>query len=234
MDSQRFVARLKRQLRPVRPVLRPIWRRVRHLVEPSAAWQPTGREVVPSSAPIRPLTESEFEAVATRHPYYRSRGRYLSVAAGAAGDLIADHGLGSALELGPHLRPLIVGADVLDLKSDPDLEIAPNARLIVHDARRAPWPIDDGRYDLFVALQVFEHLGDARNAAFGEVRRVARHAIVSVPIDWEMEDPRNCHHRISNEQALSWFLPLRPARVLVGNPGPRTRLIYVFENLGGR
>jgi hypothetical protein len=97
----------------------------------------------------------------------------------------------------------------------------------------APWRIEDGRYDLFVALQVFEHPGDARNAAFGEVRRVARHAIVSVPIDWQMEDPRNCHLRISNERALSWFLPLRPARALVGNPGPRKRLIYVFREPQG-
>jgi hypothetical protein len=36
---------------------------------------------------------------------------------------------------------------------------------------------------------------------------------------------------ISNEQALSWFRPWRPTRIEVGNPGPRTRLVYVFEDL---
>jgi hypothetical protein len=46
-----------------------------------------------------------------------------------------------------------------------------------------------------------------------------------------MDDPRNCHHMISNEQALSWFRPWRPTRIEVGNPGPRTRLVYVFEDL---
>ena len=36
----------------------------------------------------------------------------------------------------------------------------------------------------------------------------------------------------SHERALSWFNPISPTRVEVGNPGPRKRLIYVFENLG--
>jgi hypothetical protein len=78
---------------------------------------------------------------------------------------------------------------------------------------------------------VFEHLGDQQRAAFGEVRRVARHAIISLPIDWQMNDPTNSHHQISHERALSWFAPVVPTRVEVGNPGPKKRLIYVFEDL---
>ena len=142
-----------------------------------------------------------------RHPYYKGRGRYMSRAAGLAGDLIEAHGLQSALELGPHLRPVIVGADVMDVRAQADLEIAPSARFVHHDASQAPWPVEDGAYDLFVALQVFEHLGNNQNIAFQEVRRVARHALISVPIDWEMDDPTNCHHRISEERALSLVPP---------------------------
>jgi SAM-dependent methyltransferase len=177
------------------------------------------------------LTKAEFDVVAARHPYYRSRGRYMSVAAAQAGELITAHGLQSALELGPNLRPVVVGADVMDIRAQPELDLPPPARFLLHDATRAPWPIADKQYDLFVALQVFEHLRDDQNAAFMEVCRVARHAVISVPIDWEMDDPRNCHHRISQGQALSWFRPFSPTRVAVGNPGPRKRLIYVFENL---
>ena len=106
------------------------------------------------------------------------------------------------------------------------------ARFRLHDATQPPWPIADKQYDLFVALQVFEHLRHEQNVAFMEVCRVAEHALISVPIDWEMDDPRNCHHRISEGRALSWFRPFSPSRVVVGNPGPRKRLIYVFENLG--
>ena len=80
-------------------------------------------------------------------------------------------------------------------------------RRIVADATKTPWPIDDKAYDLFVALQVFEHLGTHQPEAFREVRRVARNAILSLPIDWVMADPRNCHHGLTHEQVLAWFLP---------------------------
>jgi hypothetical protein len=181
---------------------------------------------------IRPLTKTEFEAVARRYPYFRARGRYLSVAAALAGDLIETYGLRSALELGPNLRPVVVGADVMDITAQSDLQLSPSARFLLHDATVVPWPIADKAYDLFVALQVFEHLRPNQNAAFLEVCRVAQHAVISLPIDWEMDDPRNCHHRISQERALSWFRPFRPTRIEIGNPGSRKRLIFVFENLG--
>ncbi len=155
----------------------------------------------------------------------------MSVACAVAGDLIERHRLSSALELGPHLRSVIVGADVMDRSAQPDLEA--EGRVIVHDATSAPWPIADKQYDLFVGLQVFEHLKDRQSVAFLEVCRVARHAIISLPIDWVMDDPSNCHHRISHERALSWFHPVTPTRVELGNPGPQKRLVYVFENLQG-
>ena len=84
---------------------------------------------------------------------------------------------------------------------------------------------------MFVALQVFEHLGTRQSEVFPEVSRVARHAIISLPIDWRMADPKNCHHQISQETVLSWFLPLAPTRMEFGNGGPKKRFIYVFENL---
>jgi hypothetical protein len=180
-------------------------------------------------APIRPLRRYEIVDLGRRVRYYSARTGYMTVAAGVAGDLIDRHRLTSALELGPHLRPLIVGADVMDIASPKDLQS--EGRVIIHNATRDPWPVDDRQYDLFVALQVFEHLGTGQGAAFREVRRVARHAIISLPIDWVMADPKNCHHQLSSERALSWFLPVVPTRVVVGNGGSKKRLIYVFEDL---
>lgn len=235
-----MISRLQRLLRPFRPALLPIWRRMRPFVERQGPGYRQGTDWLRSDrrwttlpslrrSPIRPLAKREFDALAGRFPYYKARGRYMSVACAAAGDLIERHRLTSALELGPHLRPVIVGADVMDLRAQPDLRA--EGRIIVHDARKTPWPIGDKQYDLFVGLQVFEHLSGAQREAFLEVRRVARHAIISLPIDWEMDDPRNCHHRISQERALSWFHPVTPTRVELGNPGSRKRLVYVFENL---
>jgi SAM-dependent methyltransferase len=179
--------------------------------------------------PLRALRRYEFDALVQRAPYYRSRWDYLSSAGRIANALIARHGLRTALELGPHLRPVIVGSDAMDRLSQAELQS--EGRVFVHDATTIPWPFDDKQYDVFVALQVFEHLGDQQAAVFREVRRIAKHAEISVPIDWVMDDPLNCHHRISNEMALSWFAPVVPTRIAVGNGGRRTRLIYVFENL---
>jgi hypothetical protein len=161
--------------------------------------------------------------------YYRGRWGYLSLACQEADRLIDTHGLTSALELGAHLRSIIVGADIMDRRLPVELEA--EGRLIVHDATKVPWPIEDNRYDLFVALQVFEHLGNRQVEAFSEVRRVARHAIISLPIDWVMDDPANCHHQISHERALEWFHPTLPTRVIRHDTGTRKRLIYVFEDL---
>jgi SAM-dependent methyltransferase len=231
---------LKRVLRPVRPVLLPLWRRIRPFIEPSGggpsdgvprkvlAVGPTPQGVTPEH-PIRPIAKREFEALARAFAYYRGRWGYISLACREAGDLIDTHGLTSALELGPHLRSIIVGADVMDRRLPAELEAEGQA--LVHDATKVPWPIEDKRFDLFVALQVFEHLGDRQVEAFAEVRRVARHAIISLPIDWVMDDPTNCHHQITNERALGWFHPTLPTRVVRHETERRKRLIYVFENL---
>jgi hypothetical protein len=175
------------------------------------------------------MTRKEFASLRRRHDYYRGRAPYLSTAARLIAELVEREGLTTALELGPHLRPMVTGADVLELTERPVPEGA--RRLIVHDATITPWPMEDAAYDLFVGLQVFEHLGGGQGAAFAEVRRIARHAVISLPIDWDCKDPNNCHHMISNERALSWFAPRVPDRIVEGNPGPNMRLIYVFEHL---
>ena len=153
----------------------------------------------------------------------------MSVVGALAEDLILRQHLTTALELGAHLRPVIVGADVMALSHRDDLDA--EGQEVIHDATVAPWPVADKAYDLFVALQVFEHLGDKQPQTFAEVRRVAKHAILSLPIDWEMPDPNNCHHQISNEKVLSWFAPVKPTRIELGNGGNKKRFVYVFEDL---
>lgn len=223
-----LVQRIKRPLRP------PL-RRLGLIPYPGPPWPSRPRRSLADvvrgrpPVPIAAMTREEFASLRARHDWYKARELYMSVAAVAAADLIRRHQLRTALELGPHLRPLITGADAMELTERDVPEAA--GRLIVHDATRAPWPIPDGGYDLFVALQVFEHLGTSQREAFAEVTRVAKHAVISLPIDWVCKDPTNCHHQISNERALSWFAPWVPDRILEGNPGPSSRLVYVFEHL---
>jgi hypothetical protein len=217
-----------------------MWQQIRPFIEPArrgpsdgaprsvVAVGPRPRGVTPER-PIRPIAKREFDAMARTFAYYRGRWGYVSLACQEAGELIDTYGLTSALELGAHLRSIIVGADVMDRRMPPELEAEGQA--IVHDATKVPWPIEEKRYGLFVALQVFEHLRANQIEAFAEVRRVARHAIISLPIDWVMDDPTNCHHQISHERALEWFHPTLPTRVVRHDSGRRKRLIYVFENL---
>lgn len=224
---------MRRRLRPLRPILGPIWWAYQSVS--SRIWYAFERfryrilDRGPDRGPIRPLRRYEIAKLAADVPYYRLRRGYLDVAARAASDLIDRHGLASALELGPYLRPLIVGGDVIDLRIRPELQA--EGRRIAHDATVSPWPIEDRAYDLFVGLQVFEHLGTRQAEAFREVRRVARHAILSLPIDWQMEDPTNCHHGLTMERALGWFAPVAPSRILTGTPGAKKRIVFVFEDL---
>lgn len=237
-------SRLKRYIRPLEPIYGPIWGRLRPYVvrgRPRIRRAPEARlrilrdkvaQALGGRTPaIRPIRTGEFVAVAQRFPYYKGRWEYMSAACVLAGDIIDRYRAETALELGAHLRPVIVGADVMDLDERSKDALKGAGRVIVQDATKTPWQIADKQYDLFVALQVFEHLGTRQDEAFREVCRIARHAIISLPIDWEMSDPTNCHHRISNERALSWFLPVVPTRIELGNSGHKKRLIYVFENL---
>jgi len=236
-------ARLLRLLRPLYPVLRPIWHRVQPILAGETPrslpvvierWRARRRDSLRRmrsipDPPIRPLRNYELIDLGVAEPYYRPRRGYMNAAGLVASDLIERKELRTALELGPHLRSLIVGADVMDVVRNERLRA--EGRQVVHYATKAPWPFPDKAYDLFVALQVFEHLGTRQPEAFLEVRRVARNAILSLPIDWVMADPRNCHHLVTEERVLGWFAPVVPTRVVVGNPGHRKRLIYVFEDL---
>jgi hypothetical protein len=179
--------------------------------------------------PIRPIDRAAFDEVVEAFPYYRGRWGYISAALAQAGLLIRDHDVVTALELGAPVRPILIGAHVMDNKARPELD--PTVPITIHDATVAPWPFGDKSFDLFIALQVFEHLRDRQPEAFREVRRIAKHAIISLPIDWEMDDPKNIHHRIPEERVLSWFAPIVPTRIVKGSGWTRRRLIYVFEDL---
>lgn len=220
-----ILRRLKRLLRPLRPVLLPIWNALNAALE----WAARALEGPMPRGGIRLLTEPEFEEMAARFPYYKGRWGYMSAALAQAETLIRRRRLRTALELGVPLRPIIVGADAMDITAGPELDHT--VPITIHDATQIPWPVGDKAYDLFMALQVFEHLGDRQREAFLEVRRIARHAIISLPIDWEMDNPLDKHHGISNERALSWFAPIVPTRVIEGSGGKRRRVIYVFEDL---
>jgi hypothetical protein len=210
--------------------LYPIWR---WLEVASGRSDRTSEEVLArmdlSQYPIRPIRRADFDVMVKEFPYYQNRWGYMSTALLEAARLIETDDIKTALELGAPVRPILVGAHVMDKTKRPEYDTSIPA--VTHDATVVPWPVADKQFDLFLALQVFEHLKDRQHEAFMEVRRIARHAILSLPIDWVMDDPRNCHHMISEERALSWFAPVVPTRRVEHVTGRRKRVIYVFEDL---
>ena len=114
----------------------------------------------------------------------------------------------SVLELGPALFTVVKNADIM---RKPELDVwgvPANIRSMeyLHDATQTPWPVRE-KYDLFIALQVFEHLMGRQAQAFREVKRIARYAILSLPYKWDCpKDNANYpeHHMIDENTILGW------------------------------
>ena len=166
---------------------------------------------------MRTIDRRDYERVLRENPvYYSARRYYIQKAAEWAGEIDPR----SVLELGPYRLAIVPAGDTMDrsagLTADPT---------ILHDATVIPWPIADGAYDLFIALQVWEHLGASQAAAFAEVRRIARAAILSFPYRWNM--PGDCHHGIDESRVALWTCGALPTKVqIVG-----TRILYRFDFL---
>ncbi|MEW6235140.1 MAG: peptidylprolyl isomerase [Candidatus Omnitrophota bacterium] len=163
---------------------------------------------------VRTLTYSQFKALSEKDAYYEAdRWDYFQKVI----EIIHHLPIKTVLELGPYKRTIVEGADAMDV-----VDALPNLTYC-HNAAETPWPISDDRYDLFIALQVWEHLRGKQKEAFQEVQRIAKMAILSFPLNWDC--PGNCHHGITEETIAEWTLNTPPMeKILVG-----IRIIYCFR-----
>ncbi len=80
----------------------------------------------------------------------------------------------------------------------------------IQDARVTPWnKIKDKQYDMFVALQVFEHLGPKQSEIFTEIKRISKHAIISIPYLWNCPHDLE-HHMVDDEKINKWTNNTKP------------------------
>ncbi len=186
---------------------------------------------------MRTITKDEFDSQAAKEPYYRHRWQYYKEVI----DIVNEINPKTVLELGPHTLPIMVGGDVMD--------IAPKCggeTTYEHDATQIPWPINDDSYDLFIALQVWEHLDTDPNdyldpekqkqrEAFGEVQRIAKKAIISFPFMWHW--PNNHHHQIDHDIIARWTCDVKPVKtIMTGDKDAKqgARIIYYFDFADGK
>ncbi|MCK8114691.1 hypothetical protein [Anaerosoma tenue] len=178
-------------------------------------------------------TREDFEKLDDK--YFVGRWGYMS----AVIDVMRGIEFESCLELGTNGFRLVKDSDTMDIKPYPGLTYQ-------HDARE-PFPIPDQQYDLFVALQVWEHLQGGQQDAFREVVRVSRKAILSFPYLWHSPHSPH-HHGLTHRVFQEWTLGVRPVRrFLVPRSGrlrdhvlpvwvpdrlvrdARTTVVYVFD-----
>ena len=178
---------------------------------------------------MRFLSEKDYKELANNIPYYQINNRWPYFE--SVINTIKHYGdFDKVLEIGPAYRPLVKGCDTMDTT---DLM---GGVTYQRDAKNMPWPIKDKQYDLVIALQVWEHLLNRQIEVFSELKRVARHAIMSFPLNWQCRQPDNCsniHCGISEITIKSWVHFIKPVDKVevIDNYGARhSRLIY-FLNL---
>lgn len=164
------------------------------------------------------LTKTDFDQALAGDSYYQGRWDYFNEAAGLGLSMQP----ASCLELGCYTLPLFKESTTMDY--DPAKHPT-----VVHNAEQTPWPFADKQFDLFVALQVWEHLGTAQLAAFKEVRRIARTAVISFPLMWRSVPITDFHHGITMEQIAEWTAGCVPKKVVVMPPWTHKRAIYMFD-----
>lgn len=182
-------------------------------------WRPdfVSRPLYPDNA-LQTMSHEEFLKARDTTPYLKRRWRYYREAMAMARRLAPRR----VLEVGCAYTPLFPGSDRLDTNA----QFNPT---VLHDATVTPWPIPDQSYDLVVALQVWEHLGDRQVEAFAELPRISRYAILSLPYKWRRRSNPS-HSDIDDAVVSRWTGGLVPLETVeVPRIGRHRRKIYLFD-----
>ncbi len=161
------------------------------------------------------ITYKEFSRFLETNIYYDGRWEYFKIVI----EMIHEIKPRNVLELGPSLFTVVHDSDIM-YKPDIDSWGLPdnvNGKKYAHDATIIPWPIKDKQYDLFIALQVFEHLYDKQSEAFEEAKRIANSIILSLPYKWDCpkDNPHYpSHHMIDEDTILQWSRGVRPQKTI--------------------
>ncbi|MBR9706639.1 hypothetical protein GOV14_06405 [Candidatus Pacearchaeota archaeon] len=180
------------------------------------------------------LTHEEYLRLGESDEYYRGRWKYFKEVI----EVIKKIEPSNVLELGPYRAPFVSGSDIMDCDNHLKGIKYPQ------DAGIVPWPIQDKQYDLFIALQVWEHLDGRQKQAFREVMRISKYAILSFPYKWTKSKYKN-HNKINNAIIKDWTLGVKPIKKIsvpfqkvgklkkilnrIFNTHPFGRMIYVFK-----
>ncbi len=152
------------------------------------------------------ISYNEFIELTKGNVYYDGRWAYIK----EVESIILEKKPDSVLELGPSFLTIAKKCDIMHLPEIDSWGIPAvvNGVSYAHDATVIPWPLKDKQYDMFIALQVFEHLGDKQKEAFQEAKRIANSIILSLPYKWDCTNAHEgyypSHHMIDEETIIKW------------------------------
>jgi hypothetical protein len=115
----------------------------------------------------------------------------------------------TAIEMGTNKLSLMSFSDTFALEIDTVDPDNLNNFNYIDDANNLPWNIPDKKYDVFVALQVLEHLGSNQDKIFNEIQRISNYAIISLPYKWDCPDDIE-HHMIDDDKISKWTNNIKP------------------------
>lgn len=155
------------------------------------------------------------KAAAARWEYHRSAIDFVRLCRPRAGSEV--------LEMRAAGVSIVHGSDTFDLagrngQSGEEPEAA-------HDAREVPWPVEDKRYQVFVALRVFHQLAPRQRECFLEARRVADNIVMVVPDHEDLIEGSAPAAGVSEAQFIEWNDGVGPT-VSVRLPGRAGRLYF--------
>jgi hypothetical protein len=167
------------------------------------------------------ITRKDVIELAKDRPYWKDRWRYIKEVV----RILDGKEFNSVLELGPGEKTIVKNSDVMQIDDKYIGHCGQSQSTYKHDATVTPWPIKDKQYDLFIALQVWEHLGDKQKEAFKEVMRTSKMAVLSFPLEWKEPEA----HNVTREMIEEWTLGFPPSEMILVEKPMYNRLVYLFE-----
>ncbi len=161
------------------------------------------------------LTRKRCLEIGKTHPYYEGcvRWEYWKIVIKYLKIINPE----SSLELGATIQSLVMNGDRMGKNKIEKPDYLWNAFDI-------PWPFKNKQYDIFIALQVWEHLKGRQQEIFQEVPRISNWAILSFPYKWK---GNSSHSKITKRKIKEWtsfYSPFSKPRIVRGK-----RIIYVFK-----
>ena len=176
------------------------------------------------------LTKEKFNDARSKNHYWGKRWPFYEKTISNVNEL----SFTNSLELGSGELQVVEGSDTMDLPDEYYKCGIAKGLTFEHDAKITPWPITDKAYDLFISLQVWEHLGGKQKEAFQEVARVSKMAYFSFPYLWTRRGT-GMHKLVNFAKILDWSYPFEPVYMKVYSNGRKefrqAHCLWIFDNL---